>query len=145
MFWYSGWLSYSHTTQDLHENLPYEVDAALLLSNKISIYLSHDSPSGYYNHKGYHSIVLQALVDHQYRFTNVYVGWPGSVHDARIFSNSEVFAKGTSKMLLPNSVRTLAGVPVPVVIIGDPAYPLLPWLIKPYPGTGLSAKIKKIQ
>ena len=110
----------------------------------IPILPSHDSPTDYYNCKGYHSIVLQALVNHQYHFMNVYVGWPGSVHDARIFSNSEVFAKGTSKTLLPNSVRTLAGVPVPVVIIGDPAYPLLPWLIKPYPGTGLSAKIRKI-
>ena len=103
----------------------------------IPILPPHDSPTDYYNRKGYHSIVLQ------YHFMNVYVGWPGSVHDACIFSNSEVFAKGTSKTLLPNSVRTLAGVPVPVVIIGDPAYPLLPWLIKPYPRTGLSAKIRK--
>ena len=65
------------------------------------------------------------------------------MHDARIFSYSQVFEKGTSKTLMPNSVRSLAGVPVPVVVIGDPAYPLLPWLIKPYPGNGLSAKERK--
>ena len=46
-------------------------------------------------------------------------------------------------MLVPNSVRILAEVPVPVVIIRDPAYPLLPWLIKPYSKTGLSAKTRK--
>ena len=74
---------------------------------------------------------------------NVYVGWPGSVHDARVLSNSEVFQKGESSTLVPNSLRILAGTPVPVVILGDPAYPLLPWLVKPYSGTGLSAKAKK--
>lgn len=39
-------------------------------------------------------------------------------------------------------MHILAGVPVPVVILGDPVYPLLPWLIKPYPGTGLSTKAR---
>ena len=87
--------------------------------------------------------MLQALVDHQNRFLNVYVGWPGSVHDARILSNSEVFAKGQSGTLVPNAVRVLGGVPVPVVTLVDSAYPLLPWLMKPYPGTGLSAKERK--
>ena len=108
---------------------------------------SHFTPADlardYYNRKGFYSIVVQALVDHQYRFLNLHVGWPGSVHDARILSNSEVFEKGESGTLTPNSIRTFSGVPVPVVIIGDPAYPLLPWLIKPYPGVALSAKKKK--
>ena len=103
-----------------------------------------DCPTDYYNRKGFHSIVLQGLVDHQYRFLNVYVGWPGSVHDAQILANSEVFAKGAAGTLAPNSIRVFAGVPVQVVILGDPAYPLLPWLIKPYPGTGLSTKEKKV-
>ena len=102
-----------------------------------------DSPSDYYNRKGFHSIVPQALVDHQNRFLNVYVGWPGSVHDARIFSNPEVFTKGQSGRLAPNTVRIIGGVSVPVVILGDPSYPLLPWLMKPYPGAGLSVKEKK--
>ncbi|CAM5092769.1 unnamed protein product [Natator depressus] len=42
----------------------------------------------YVNHKGYFSMVLQALVDHKGRFTDINVGWPGKVHDARIFRNS---------------------------------------------------------
>ena len=36
-----------------------------------------------------------------------------------------------------------SGVAVPVVILGDPAYPLLPWLMKAHPGVGLSAKQQK--
>ena len=65
------------------------------------------------------------MVDHEYRFMNVYAGWPGSVHDARILSNCKLFAIGEAGTLVPNLVRTISGVPVPVVILGDPAYPLL--------------------
>ena len=41
-------------------------------------------PLDYISRKGFHSIVLQALVDHDYKFMNIFVGWPGSCHDARI-------------------------------------------------------------
>ena len=58
--------------------------------------LSHKSnPQDYFNRKCFHSIVSQALVDHEYKFMNTYihvhvhVGWPGSVHNASILSNFE--------------------------------------------------------
>ena len=38
--------------------------------------------SDYYNRKGWYSMVLQGVIDHEYLFRDVYVGWPGSVHDA---------------------------------------------------------------
>ncbi|CAM5165364.1 unnamed protein product [Natator depressus] len=47
----------------------------------------------YINPKGYFSVVLQALMDHKGRFTNITVGWPGKGHDARIFRNSDLFQK----------------------------------------------------
>ena len=31
---------------------------------------------------------MQAVVDCDYWFTDVVIGWPGSVHDAHVFSNS---------------------------------------------------------
>lgn len=65
------------------------------------------------NRGGFHSIALQDLVDHQNQFLSIYVGWPGSMRDAWIFSNSEVFIKGQSGMLTPNTVRII-GVSVPV-------------------------------
>ncbi|KAK0148255.1 putative nuclease HARBI1 [Merluccius polli] len=50
-------------------------------------------PSGpdgqdYVNRKLYPSMVLQAVCDHQGRFIDAYMGFPGSVHDARILRNS---------------------------------------------------------
>ena len=41
----------------------------------------------YYNRKGFQSILLQGVVDHQCKFMDVYIGWPGSVHDARVLAN----------------------------------------------------------
>ena len=102
----------------------------------IRIIAPRDNPLDYYNRKGAHSIVLQALVDYEYKFMNIYVGWPGSVHDARILANSVVFDRGESGNLVPDTKQRINGVDVPIVILGDPAYPLLLRLIKPFSGTG---------
>ncbi|CAM4579078.1 unnamed protein product [Lepidochelys olivacea] len=80
----------------------------------------------YINRKGYFSIVLQALVDHNGCFTNIDVGWPGKVHDARIFRNSGLFQKLQEGTLFPDQKKTFGDVEMPIVILGDPAYPLMP-------------------
>ena len=54
-----------------------------------------------------------------------------------------MFAKRQSETLVPNTVQVLGGVPVQVAILADPAYPILPWLMKIYPGAELSAKERK--
>ncbi|CAM4691416.1 unnamed protein product, partial [Caretta caretta] len=89
----------------------------------------------YINCKGYFSIVLQALVNHKGRFTNTNVGWPGKVHDACIFRNSGLFQKLHEGTLFPDQKITVGDVEMPIVILGDPAYPLMPWLMKPYTGS----------
>ena len=54
----------------------------------------------YYKRKGWYSILLQAVVDSKYRFTNICVGWPGSVHDARVFANSSLYKKASAGNVL---------------------------------------------
>lgn len=64
----------------------------------------------YFNRKLFHSVQLQAICDHQGRFLDVFVGYPGSVHDARVLRNSPVYIGG----LYP---------PAGFCILGDGGYP----------------------
>ena len=102
----------------------------------IPIMSPHDFPADYFNRKGWHSIHMQGMVDHLYRFTDVYIGWPGRVHDARVLGNSTVYQKGGGGTLFPDWKKVISETEIPVVILGDPAYPLLPWLMKPYLDNG---------
>ncbi|KAL1246813.1 hypothetical protein QQF64_034816 [Cirrhinus molitorella] len=64
----------------------------------------------YYNRKLFHSIQLQAITDHQGKFIDIFVGYPGSVHDARVLKNSPVY---TASMYPPPGK----------CILGDGGYP----------------------
>ncbi|XP_028254286.1 putative nuclease HARBI1 [Parambassis ranga] len=48
----------------------------------------------YRNRKLFSSILLQAVCDHQGRFIDTYVGWPGSVHDSRVLRHSPLYRRG---------------------------------------------------
>ena len=67
--------------------------------------------------------------------------WPGSVHDSRVFANSKLNKQLTEKTL-PMVYRTL--IPgterIPPLILGDPAYPLLPNVMKEYGENAINEK-----
>ena len=49
--------------------------------------------------------MMQALVDSNYIFRDIVVGWPESVHDKRVFSNSQLYARGCSGRLFHPEVK----------------------------------------
>lgn len=51
------------------------------------------SAVSYINRKGYHSVLLQAVCDHELMFTDCYAGEVGSVHDACVLRRSDLFTR----------------------------------------------------
>lgn len=45
---------------------------------------------------------MQGVVDYRGLFMDVYIGWPGKVHDARVFTNSSLYRKGMNSTLFPD-------------------------------------------
>lgn len=67
----------------------------------IPVYAPKDNHTDYYNQKGFYSVILWTTVIVLY-----YVGWPGSVHDARVFAHSSLYHKLSSGILLPQEKNT---------------------------------------
>ena len=67
----------------------------------------------------------------------IVVKWPGSVHDARMFLNSSINGMFRKRIIPPCEKILVEGRdPIPVSLLDDPAYPLLPFLMKKFSGGG---------
>ena len=70
----------------------------------------------HYNRKGYYSILIQVVVDDNYLFWDICVGWLGSVHDACVLVNSSLYRKATAGKILSGNVVNVHGTNIPISI-----------------------------
>ncbi|XP_071579325.1 putative nuclease HARBI1 [Temnothorax nylanderi] len=92
----------------------------------INIPAPKNNPECYINRKGHHSIQLQAICDHKCQFIHCYAGHVGSVHDQRVFRQSEV----------QHYLGDVTKFPQDSHLVGDSAYKLHENLLVPYRDNG---------
>ena len=101
----------------------------------IAIKCPAKSGSTFYNYKQFFSIVLFAVVDANYKFLYVDVGCNDRISDGGVFANSSIFRRLEEQSMNFPDDKPLPGrrSQLPHVIVGDEAFPLKKYLIKPYP------------
>ncbi|XWS70042.1 hypothetical protein CRYUN_Cryun03dG0015300 [Craigia yunnanensis] len=72
------------------------------------------------NQKTSYSITLQGIVDQKGVFTDVCIGWPGSMSDDQVLEKSAFYQRATMGLL--NDVW----------VVGSKGYPLMDWVLVPY-------------
>ena len=94
------------------------------------------SGSLYFNYKKTFSINLMALVDARYRFLAVDIGSYGRNSDGGVFSASSLGKCMESGNFNIPAAKPLPNKedPMPHVAVGDEAFPLKTYLLRPYPG-----------
>ena len=100
----------------------------------VAIKCPKKSGSIYYNYKGFYSIVLMALVDADYNFIWVDAGSNGSASDAQIWNSCELRdLVEENKLDIPEPAPIVEGERnIPYFIIGDDAFALRTFLMKPH-------------
>lgn len=89
----------------------------------------------YFSRCQQYDFVIQAIVNGKRLFIDFACGFPGSMHDWRICRCSDVYRNAERRNILTEPVVStcIRGDEIGPYLVGDSAYTLSPWLIKPYP------------
>ena len=103
----------------------------------IPISCPNENKQDYFCYKQFFSLNVQAVCDYKGMFMDVDCRWPGSVHDSKVFVNSNLNKMLQNKNFngVYQSLLTGCG-KVPNYLIGDPAYPLSPYCMKEFEHCG---------
>lgn len=102
-----------------------------------------NSGSQFYNYKGFPSIVLLALSDADSCFILVDCGQYGRVSDAGVYAASRLSVLLEEQQLNIPETKFKIGetnIDIPLMIIGDEAFPLKPYLMKPFAARTLNVE-----
>ncbi|KAK8958341.1 hypothetical protein KSP40_PGU000964 [Platanthera guangdongensis] len=92
-----------------------------IIAPKISVAAYYNRRHTERNQKTSYSITVQGVVDPDGVFSDVCIGWPGSMADDQVLENSALYHRAEEKGMLRSSW-----------IVGSPGHPLLDWVLVPY-------------
>ncbi|XP_068481791.1 protein ALP1-like [Phaseolus vulgaris] len=111
-----------------------------IIAPKISVSAYFNKRHTERNHKTSYSVTVQGVVDSKGVFTDVCIGWPGSMPDDQVLEKSALFQRANSGNLRD------------VWIVGNSGHPLMDWVLVPYTHPNLTwtqhafnEKIEEIQ
>jgi hypothetical protein len=84
-----------------------------------------------------YSYVVQAIVDTDMWFLDVFAGFFDVVHDLRVLRNSRFFQLVEGGNRLNGQKRQIQGKWIPELIVGDSGYTQLEWMLVPLPWRNL--------
>lgn len=91
-----------------------------IIAPKISVAAYFNKKHTERNQKTSYSITVQGVVDPKGVFTDVCIGWPGSMPDDQVLEKSALFQRANGGLLKG------------VWIVGNSGYPLMDWVLVPY-------------
>ena len=126
---------------ELFWNYPHCIGA--IDSKHIVIKALKNSDSDYFNYKGFHSVVLLAVLDARYRFIMMDIGAYGQESDGGVLAKSEFGRRLNGGLLRLPAAEPVASCEdaMPYVFVGDQAFPLKENMMRPYPGIYITVSI----
>ncbi|XP_042507508.1 protein ALP1-like [Macadamia integrifolia] len=91
-----------------------------IIAPKISVAAYFNKRHTERNQKTSYSITVQGVVDQKGLFTDVCIGWPGSLPDDQVLEKSALYQRASGGLLKG------------VWIVGSSGYPLMDWVLVPY-------------
>uniref|UniRef100_A0A2P2QT00 DDE Tnp4 domain-containing protein n=1 Tax=Rhizophora mucronata TaxID=61149 RepID=A0A2P2QT00_RHIMU len=91
-----------------------------IIAPKISVAAYFNKRHTERNQKTSYSITLQGVVDPKGVFTDVCIGWPGSMPDDQVLEKSALYQRANGGLLKD------------MWIVGSSGYPLMDWILVPY-------------
>lgn len=99
----------------------------------ISIILPRVDAVDYFSCYLQHDMIIQGVVNAAGNFIDTVAGFPGSVHDARVLRNSNIYQEAENGNILQAPLVNINENDIAPYLVGDSAYPRAPWLIEPFP------------
>ena len=96
---------------------------------------SEGHKADYFARNKRYCVNTQAIVGANLLFLHVATGYPGSIHDARMWRSSEIFQKVENREIFQYPEEIVENIRIKPLILADGAYPLSSYLMKPYPLT----------